>query len=38
MGKDVGAIVSFFSWSFLKSIPNTPVGIRNLETDEKFDT
>jgi hypothetical protein len=36
-GKDAGAIVSFFSWFFLKSIPGTLVGTNYLETDEKLD-
>ena len=26
-GKDAGAIVSFFSWFFLESIPDTPKGV-----------
>jgi hypothetical protein len=34
-GKDAGAIVSFFSWFFLKSISGIPVVICNSEAEMK---
>jgi hypothetical protein len=32
-GKDAGAIVSFFSWCFLKSILETSAGINDLRIE-----